>query len=151
MKQLSKILAIGTFSGLVYVSLELLYRQTSDITMFFLAFMVGIILTFINDEIIEYTTPFEFQVLAGTLVSTCFEFIFGMLFNQDYHIWDYRALSGSFLFDQVNIFFIGAWALICVFGIPLLDTIQWKLGLGPAPYYCFLLTGDKKYYLFKNE
>lgn len=147
-EQLVKILSIGVFSGIVYISLELLFRGRTDITMFFLAFMVGIILMHLNDEFFEYTTPFEFQVLAGTLVSTCFEFIFGVMFNQNFEIWDYRNLPGTFLFGQLNILFVGIWALICMIGIPILDTLQWRFGLGQRPYYCFLATGNKKYYLF---
>jgi len=37
--------------------------------------------------------------------------------------------------DQVNIIFFGIWIIISVFGLLLLDWIQWKLGVAEEPYY----------------
>lgn len=128
---------IGTFSGVIYTSIELLFRGRTYWSMFFLAFIVGILLSIINDEILEFDDYYEKQVLLGTFICIVFEGLFGILFNQDYHIWDYRGLWGSFFYNQLNFIFCGAWMLITAFGIPLLDFVQYKLKIAPKPYYRF--------------
>lgn len=148
-----KNIAIGIFSGLVYTSIEWIYRGRSAPSMFFLAFIVGLILSYINNEIFEFDDPYEYQVIFGTIVCVVFEYLFGMIFNQDFSIWDYRKSWGTIhaLGDQVNLAFIGAWFLIVLFGLPLLDFLQWKLGIAPEPYYTFLITGKRRYYIFKKK
>jgi hypothetical protein len=61
----------------------------------------------------------------------------GKLFNGNYEIWDYRGMIGTLrIFDnQVNLFFVGLWIIIAAIAIPILDFIQWQLGVGNKPYY----------------
>ncbi len=132
-----KYIFIGLFSSFVYCSVEILFRGWTHWTMALLAFIVGIILSIINDEILEYDDYFELQVLFGTCVCIVFEGIFGLLFNQDFKIWDYRNLPYTFFFKQLNLIFCGAWMIITAFGIPLLDWLQYKLKIAPKPYYRF--------------
>ena len=132
-----KYLFIGSFSAFIYCSIELIFRNRTHWLMGLLAFIVGLILSVINDEILEYDDYYEVQVLFGTLVCILFEGLFGMIFNYDYQIWDYRNTFGSFFNNQLNLIFCGAWMLITAFGIPLLDWIQYKLKLAPKPYYRF--------------
>ena len=130
-------LIIGAFSGVIYTSIELLFRGRTYWSMFFLAFIVGLLLSVINDEILEYDDYYEKQVLLGTFICIAFEGLFGILFNQDFHIWDYRGLWGTFFFNQLNLIFCGAWMIITAFGIPLLDFVQYKLKMAPKPHYRF--------------
>lgn len=145
--------AVGLFSSTIYGLVEICWRGFTHWTMLVLAFIVGLILSYINNEFLEFDDFYEYQVLFGTVISTIFEYIFGMIFNQDFSIWDYRGSWGTIhlLGDQVNLVFIGAWALICFFGLPMLDFLQWKLDLAPEPYYTFILTGKKRYYIFKRK
>ena len=85
----------------------------------------------------KFDTDFRIQVLVSALCCTIFEFLFGIMFNGDFSIWDYRGMWGTIycLGDQVNLLFFGVWLLISLFGLPLLDWIQWKLGLEEKPYY----------------
>ena len=91
----------------------------------------------INNNLLKFDTDFRIQVLVSALCCTTFEFLFGIMFNGDFSIWDYRGMWGTIhcLGDQVNLLFFGVWLLISLFGLPLLDWIQWKLGLEEKPYY----------------
>ena len=152
MKTASKVFSIGIFSGMLYTTMEFLFRGRSHWTMFILAFFVGIILMFLNDEVLEYDTPYELQVISGTIVCIVFEFLFGIIFNRSFTIWDYRNMWGTLNFtgNQINIIFCGVWVLVTAFGLILLDWMQWKLGLGQAPYYHSIITG-KTYYMSKRR
>ena len=135
MKRLINFIVIGLFSTFIYCSVEIIWRGWTHWTMAVLAFIVGIILSIINDEILEFEDWYEDQVAFGTVVAVIFEALFGLVFNQNFEIWDYRGLWGTFLGGQLNIIFCGAWALIVAFGLPMLDWLQYFLGEGPKPYY----------------
>jgi len=137
---------IGLFSSIVYCFIEIMARGYTHYSMAILAFICGIGLMFLNDTVLEYDTYFEIQVLFGTLLCTTLEYIFGLMFNSNFSVWDYRNLPFTlhFLDDQVNIMFCFAWMLICIFGIPLLDYLQYKAGLGDKPHYRFLIKTKMK-------
>lgn len=124
-------------SGFIYTALELLWRGYTHWTMFVCAGLCGLAMANINNNWLEFDTDFRIQVVASALVCTLMEFIFGIIFNGDFTIWDYRGLWGTihWLGDQVNVLFFGAWVVISLFGLPLLDWMQWKLGLAEKPYY----------------
>ena len=128
---------IFIISGFIYTALELLWRGYTHWTMFVCAGICGLAMANINNNWLKFDTDFRIQVVAGALVCTAMEFIFGIIFNGDFTIWDYRGLWGTihWLGDQVNILFFGVWILISIFGLPFLDWIQWKLGLEEKPYY----------------
>lgn len=130
-------MAIFIISGLIYVGLELLWRGRSHWTMFLCAGLCGLVMANINNNWLEFDTDFRIQVCASALLCSTFEFLFGIIFNGDFSIWDYRGLWGTIhiLNDQVNILFLGVWLLISCFGLPFLDWMQWKLGLAREPYY----------------
>ena len=91
MKRICKYISIYTFSGILYTALELLYRQRTSIEMFFLAGICGLILAGMNN-IYTYELDFSVQVVLSTFIITLAEYICGIIFNSDYHIWDYRNL-----------------------------------------------------------
>ena len=99
----------------------------------------------INNNLLEFDTDFLKQVVISALCCTTFEFLFGIIFNGDFSIWDYRNTWGTIhiLGDQVNILFFGIWIIISVFSLPFLDWLQWKLGLAEKPYYRI---GQKYFY-----
>ena len=138
MKQ--KIIPYGSIfiiSGLIYTMLELIWRGRTHWTMFLCAGLCGLVMANINNNLLEFDTDFLKQVLVSALCCTTFEFLFGIIFNGDFSIWDYRGLWGTIhvLGDQVNILFFGIWIIISFFSLPFLDWLQWKLGLAEKPYY----------------
>lgn len=130
-------LTIFIISGLIYIILELLWRGHTHWTMFLCAGLCGLVMANINNNLLEFDTDFLEQVFCSALCCTTFEFLFGIIFNGDFSIWDYRGLWGTIhaLGDQVNILFFGIWIIISFFSLPFLDWLQWKLGLAEKPYY----------------
>lgn len=141
---------IFNVSGLIYVCLELLWRGRSHWTMYLCAGLCGLVMAAINDNLLKFKTDFRIQVIVSAIICTLTEFLFGLAFNGDFTIWDYRNTFGTlhFLGDQVNILFLGVWALISIFALPFLDWMQWKLGLGNKPYYRI---GKKYFYPWEEK
>lgn len=137
---------IFLISGIIYVVLEILWRGHSHWTMFVCAGLCGLVMAGINNNLLEFDTDFRIQVVVSALCCSMAEFLFGLAFNQDFTIWDYRDTWGTlhFLGDQVNILFFGIWILISIFALPFLDWLQWKMGLEKKPYYRI---GKRIYYL----
>lgn len=128
---------IFTISGLIYIMLELAWRGRTHWTMFVCAGLCGLVMANVNNNLLKFDTDFRIQVLVSALCCTTFEFLFGIIFNGDFSIWDYRNTWGTIhvLDDQINILFFGIWIIISVFGLPFLDWLQWKLNLEEKPYY----------------
>ena len=123
--------------GGLYVMLEMLWRNRSDLYMFFLAGFLGWFAMFFNN-IFSYETDYIIQVLSVSIIATFFEGLFGNVYNVDYVIWDYRNLPFSFWNSQINLIFFFFWNIIVAIIIPVLDYIDWKLfGYKPdtPPYY----------------
>lgn len=79
-----------------------------------LAFIVGIIISQYNN-MFTYDMDLAWQVLFGGLTSIMLEYLFGITFNQDFTIWDYRGLWGTFAQNQLNILFCCAWfVIVCI-------------------------------------
>ena len=146
MKKIVPYLIIFIVSGLIYVLLELLWRGYSHWTMFICAGLCGLVMANINNNLLEFNTDFRIQVIVSALCCSMFEFLFGIIFNGDFTIWDYRGMWGTihWLGDQVNILFFGVWLVISIVSLPFLDWLQWKLGLTEKPYYRI---GDKYFFL----
>lgn len=136
-KRLIPYIVIFNVSGLIYILLELLWRGRSHWTMFICAGLCGLVMAAVNDNWLDFETDFRIQVFVCALMCSTMEFFFGIVFNGDFSIWDYRGLWGTLhvFGDQVNILFFGVWILISVFALPFLDWMEWKLGLEGEPYY----------------
>ena len=144
-RQLLPFMIIFIISGFIYIMLELLWRGRSHWTMFLCAGLCGLVMANVNNNLLSFETDFRIQVVVSALCCTTFEFLFGLIFNGDFTIWDYRGMWGTihWLGDQVNLLFFGVWLLISLFALPFLDWIQWKLGLEDKPYYRI---GQKYFY-----
>ena len=57
------------FSGSVYCTIELIYRQYTHFSMFILAGVVGIFLYFLNN-IFTYEMDYLLQIIIGTVFAT---------------------------------------------------------------------------------
>ena len=130
-----RIMLFYCFAGGLYMTLELVYRQFTDYHMFYLAGAIGLLLLFIN-EWLSYDTDFILQVLICGTCALIGEFLCGLLFNADYHIWDYRDLPFNFM-GQVQLYFAIIWYVLVAIFIPILDYID---------YTMFPRTGIKKPY-----
>ena len=84
--------AIG---GGCYVALELLFRGRSHYTMFILAGLCFLLIGHLGRLNPRPSLPV--QMILGSMICTAGELIFGLIFNQNYTIWDYRHQPGNFL------------------------------------------------------
>lgn len=135
-----QLLFLFALSGTMYVLLEIMARGYSDISMFVLGGLCGVIIAFVNNGIfLSAETPFEIQVAFCATCCTLGELLTGIIVNQDFHVWDYRDLFGTFAGGQLNILFIFLWIGICIVSIPFLDWIEWRFLNGRKPEYQFLL------------
>ena len=136
MKNFMKYLLLLTFSGYIYVCMELLFRGRSDITMMFCASICVVPMIYLNN-IFSYDVDFLLQLILCSVFATFIEYIFGMIFNTDYHIWDYRNMPYT-SDGMVCLPFSLLWMLIASWVIPLMDWIDhYIFGYKPdtKPYY----------------
>lgn len=122
-KMVMRLVFFYCFAGGLYMTLELLYRQYTDWTMFYLAGIIGVLLLVIN-EWLDYDTDLILQVFICGSCALLGEFIFGLIFNADYHIWDYRELPFNFM-GQVQLYFAVIWYVLSAIFIPVLDCIDY--------------------------
>lgn len=137
MKSFLKYLLLCAFGGYSYVSLELIFRGRSHITMMYCASICVLVMCILNN-IFGYETDFLLQIILCMAFCTGIEWIFGCLFNQDYSIWDYRNMPFKSIDAQVCLPFSLLWGIISAIVIPLMDYIDWKIfGYKPdtPPYY----------------
>lgn len=135
-KRMIQYISIFLISGFIYCGLELLVRQRTHITMFFLGGMCGLIISGLNN-VYTYELDFSIQIILSMFIITLFEYIFGVIFNQDYTIWDYRDLPFN-INGQVQIYFSLLWGGISIFAIPFLDYIEYTVfnyRIDTPPYY----------------
>ena len=124
------------FAGGLYMTLELIYRQRTDWTMFYLAGIIGLLLLLIN-EWLDYKTDILIQVFICGTGALFAELICGLIFNADFHIWDYRDLPFNFM-GQIQLHFAVIWYILSAIFIPILDYIDYTMfpreGI-EKPYY----------------
>ena len=136
MKNFMKYLLLLTFSGYIYVCMELLFRGRSDVTMMFCASICVVPMIYLNN-IFSYDVDFLLQLILCSVFATFIEYIFGMIFNTDYHIWDYRNMPYN-IDGMICLPFSLLWMLIASWVIPLMDWIDhYIFGYKPdtKPYY----------------
>ena len=128
MRKIITYLVLFVTGGSIYYLLECLWKKdhTSHWSMFVLAGIVFILTGLINEVYTFHMSAFKQGIIAGCFIAAPLEYMFGLIFNADYSIWDYRGMWGTihFLDDQVNIFFVGLWIILCTFCVWLDDYIR---------------------------
>lgn len=139
LKNLLRILFFYCFAGGIYMTIELAYRQYTDYHMFYLAGVIGLIILCIN-EWLSYDTDFLVQVFICGTCALFGELICGILFNADYHIWDYREMPFNFM-GHIQLYFAFVWYALAAAFIPILDYIDYHMfpreGVEKAYYKIF--------------
>ena len=126
LKVIAKLIFTYALCGGLYLMIEMLWRNHTFLSMFWLAGFLGLFAMFFNNTF-SYETDYIIQVLSVSIIATFFEGLFGNVYNMDYAIWDYRNLPLSFWNDQINLIFFLFWIIIVAIIIPILDYIDWKL------------------------
>ena len=111
-----KHLTLFLFGGSCYILIEMLWRGWSHITMFFAGGTCFLLLGGL--EKVKPRLPWPFRALLGAGVITMVEFLFGLLFNRSYEVWDYRNMPGN-LYGQICLPFFLLWIPISLGGMKL--------------------------------
>ena len=109
--------------GISYITLEIFYRGHSDISMFFVGGLCGLLIGLINE--ITPKMPVLLQMLLGSVIVTFIEFVTGYILNikLGLHIWDYSNLRFNIL-GQVSLLFSMLWFFLSYIVIKLDDYIR---------------------------
>ena len=125
-KLIIKYVVLFVMGGLVYMSLELLWRGYTHWTMGVLGGICFICLGLIN-ELLSWETPLVLQMLIGGIIITILEFITGCIVNLwlGWNVWDYSNLPLNPL-GQICLPFSILWYFISAIGIIIDDYIRYK-------------------------
>lgn len=114
------------FGGSSYVGVELLFRGCSHSTMFILGGLCFLLIGYLGRT--KHRPSLPVQMLLGAVICTVGELIFGLIFNQNYTIWDYRHQPGNFL-GQICPMFTLLWIPLSFLAILVFDWFDEKLSL----------------------
>lgn len=125
MKQLIKYFVLFLVGGITYILIEIAYRGHTHPLMFVLG---GLSLIFVG-LLDEYKKPpVIVQMIIGGIIITILELITGLLFNQDYHIWDYRNIPFNYR-GQICLPFSVVWCVLSYIAIKIDNLIRRRLKL----------------------
>ena len=124
-KLIIKYVVLFVTGGLVYMSLEILWRGYTHWTMGILGGICFICLGLIN-EILSWETPLALQMLIGSIIITILEFITGCIVNLwlGWNVWDYSNLPLNLL-GQICLPFSILWYFVSAIGIVIDDYIRY--------------------------
>jgi len=89
-----------------YYGLELAWRGWSHPTMFVLGGLCFLLIGRLNE--VEPKLCLPGRLAVGAAICTFGELLFGLLFNRDYQVWDYRGLPLNWG-GQICLFFTLLW------------------------------------------
>ncbi len=123
---LRKKLIMFLMGGTGYVLLEMLWRGWSHITMFFAGGTCFLLLGGLEKA--NPRLPWFFRALTGAGVITMVEFLYGLLFNRSYGVWDYRNMPGNY-HGQICLPFFLLWIPLSLGGMKLYHVTEKLLAL----------------------
>ena len=123
--------------GLIYTTLEVIFRGYTHWTMGVVGGICFILLGLIN-EILPWETPLTIQMLIGSIIITSVEFISGCVLNiwLKMNVWDYSNLPFNIL-GQICLPFSILWYFVSAIGIIVDDYIRYIYFGEEKPTYKF--------------
>ena len=134
-KRYYKEIILGFIGGLLYIIIELIWRDYSHWTMFVLGGICFVLLGRIN-EVIPWNIPLWQQALIGTAIITGLEFITGCIVNLwlGWNVWDYSNVRFNLL-GQICLPYAILWFPLSAAGIILDDWLRYFLFKEEKPHY----------------
>ncbi|MCL2401764.1 MAG: putative ABC transporter permease [Oscillospiraceae bacterium] len=122
MKTVSVYVLIFLTGGIVYCMLELLFRQRTHLSMFFVGGLCVVLLNIIATK--SRVAPWKKWIAAGALITTA-EFIAGAVVNiwLGLNVWDYSHMRMN-LMGQISLSFSLLWVLLSIPTIKILEVID---------------------------
>ena len=123
--------------GLIYTTLEVIFRGYTHWTMGMVGGICFIFLGLIN-EVLPWNTPLTLQMLIGSIIITSIEFISGCILNiwLKMGVWDYSNLPFNIL-GQICLPFSILWYFVSAIGIIADDYIRYIYFEEEKPKYKF--------------
>lgn len=120
-----KYIMLFIIGGLIYTTLEIIFRGYTHWTMGVIGGFCFILLGLIN-EMLPWSTPLALQMLIGSIIITFIEFVSGCILNiwLKLNIWDYSNLPFNIL-GQICLPFSILWYFISAIGIIVDDYIRY--------------------------
>lgn len=133
-----KALVLFCIGGLIYATIEILYRGYTHWTMAVLGGLMFLLLGGLNNWL-PWELPIWMQCILGTLIVTAGELVAGIILNiwLGLGIWDYSNLPGNVL-GQICPQFALAWLALSLVGIVLDDYLRYWLFREEKPHYHLL-------------
>lgn len=135
-RHLCRGLILGYLGGMMYVSIELLWRGRSHPSMFFVGGLCFLIIGSINEGILTWDMPLLFQGLIGAAAVTAVELISGLILNiwLGLDVWDYSSLPFNFM-GQICLYYFFLWILLSTAAIFIDDWLRHILFGEKHPQY----------------
>ena len=122
------------YGGILYMTLEMLFRGHTDYYMSICGGFAFVLIGGLNN-FIPWNMSFIKQCLIGGLcIITPLEYLFGILINQDYSIWDYRGIPLN-LNGQICVPFTILWCFLSIIAIVLDDYLRYYIFNEEKPHY----------------
>lgn len=127
--------------GLIYITIELLFRGYTHWTMFILGGLCFITIGAIN-EFINWKMSILLQMFIGAVIITVLEFCTGCIVNLwlDWGVWNYSNLPFNIL-GQICLWFSFTWYFISLVAIVLDDYLRYWIFDEEKPHYTILKWG----------
>jgi len=129
MKSLSEYAILFYVCGSAYITIEIFYRNYTDISMFFLGGLAGVLIGGVNYWL-PWEMPFVLQMAVGGAIVTALELAAGLVLNVHLGlaIWDYGHLPLNFM-GQICLLYGVIWVGLSAAAILLNDwTRHWLFG-----------------------
>lgn len=122
-----KYLVLFVVDGFIYILIELLYRGYSNISMFILGGICGVLIGGLNNWY-PWDLPLIYQMLISSGIITVGEYITGHIVNikLGWNVWDYSNLPFN-IDGQICLFFSIIWFFISIIAILLDDWLRYIL------------------------
>ena len=111
-------------AGCAYVGLELLWRGRSHGSMFLAGGLCFLLIGQLDQ--VQPRLPPVLRAMAGAMIITMVELMFGLLVNRSYGVWDYRHQPGN-LWGQVCPGFSLVWLALAPVAERLYDQLEARL------------------------
>lgn len=131
-------LVLFAVGGVVYITIEVLWRGHSHWTMFLVGGICFILVGQIN-ELFTFGMPLVYQMALGACIITQVEFISGCFINLwlGWNVWDYSDMPFN-VYGQICLPYMGLWFLLSAPAIILDDYLRyWWFGEEKPKYRIF--------------
>jgi len=137
---LKKILLVWFILGMIYLSIEILWRGITHPVMLIVGGLCGLLVGSVNQIPKFYNSKIIIQSLIGAIIVLFVELIAGIILNIHLNlgIWDYSNLPFNIL-GQICIHYGLLWMLLMPFAIWIEDTLQWCIYW----YFCYIYEDRK--------